>query len=126
VRAGGSGHARRRLRHGGRLDLHARFVSKTDELIAIAKNRRQTWRIYASHIRNEGSQLLESLDEDSQDWQQAQSAGACVAHQSQRPVELGPRARRDFPNSDRLATAASVSRLTNIRTRRVARRFPRR
>jgi N-acyl-D-amino-acid deacylase len=37
--------------------------SKTDELIAIAEVVARHNGIYASHIRNEGSQLLESLDE---------------------------------------------------------------
>src|SRR5262245_37947055 len=37
--------------------------SKTDELIAIAEVVGKHRGIYASHIRNEGSQLLESLDE---------------------------------------------------------------
>src|SRR6478736_2279943 len=37
--------------------------SKTDELIAIAEVVGKYGGIYASHIRNEGSQLLESLDE---------------------------------------------------------------
>ncbi|HMC11099.1 MAG TPA: amidohydrolase family protein, partial [Pirellulaceae bacterium] len=37
--------------------------SKTDELIAIAEVVAKHRGIYASHIRNEGSQLLESLDE---------------------------------------------------------------
>ena len=37
--------------------------SKTDELIAIAEVIGKHGGIYASHIRNEGSQLLESLDE---------------------------------------------------------------
>jgi N-acyl-D-amino-acid deacylase len=37
--------------------------SKTDELIAIAEVVGKHGGIYASHIRNEGSQLLESLDE---------------------------------------------------------------
>lgn len=37
--------------------------SKTDELVAVAKVVGEHRGIYASHIRNEGSQLLESLDE---------------------------------------------------------------
>jgi N-acyl-D-aspartate/D-glutamate deacylase len=37
--------------------------SKTDELVALAEVVGQHRGIYASHIRNEGSQLLESLDE---------------------------------------------------------------
>src|SRR6476620_11878900 len=37
--------------------------SKTDELVAIAEVVGKHGGIYASHIRNEGSQLLESLDE---------------------------------------------------------------
>ena len=37
--------------------------SKTDELVAIAEIVAKHGGIYASHIRNEGSQLLESLDE---------------------------------------------------------------
>lgn len=37
--------------------------SKTDELIALAEVIGKHGGIYASHIRNEGSQLLESLDE---------------------------------------------------------------
>jgi N-acyl-D-amino-acid deacylase len=37
--------------------------SKTDELIAIAQVVAKHGGIYASHIRNEGTQLLESLDE---------------------------------------------------------------
>jgi N-acyl-D-amino-acid deacylase len=37
--------------------------SKTDELVAIAEVIARHGGIYASHIRNEGSQLLESLDE---------------------------------------------------------------
>ena len=37
--------------------------SKTDELVALAAVVGQHRGIYASHIRNEGSQLLESLDE---------------------------------------------------------------
>jgi len=37
--------------------------SKTDELIAVAEMVSKHGGIYASHIRNEGSQLLESLDE---------------------------------------------------------------
>ena len=37
--------------------------SKTDELVAIAEIVSKHRGIYASHIRNEGSQLLESLDE---------------------------------------------------------------
>lgn len=37
--------------------------SKTDELVAIAEIVGQHGGIYASHIRNEGTQLLESLDE---------------------------------------------------------------
>src|SRR4029077_8347690 len=37
--------------------------SKTDELVAIASVVAKHGGIYASHIRNEGSQLLESLDE---------------------------------------------------------------
>jgi N-acyl-D-aspartate/D-glutamate deacylase len=37
--------------------------AKTDELVAIAEVVGQHGGIYASHIRNEGSQLLESLDE---------------------------------------------------------------
>jgi N-acyl-D-amino-acid deacylase len=37
--------------------------SKTDELVALAEIVGQQRGIYASHIRNEGSQLLESLDE---------------------------------------------------------------
>lgn len=37
--------------------------SKTDELVALAEIVGQHHGIYASHIRNEGSQLLESLDE---------------------------------------------------------------
>jgi len=37
--------------------------SKTDELIAVAQIVAKHGGIYASHIRNEGSQLLESLDE---------------------------------------------------------------
>src|SRR5262249_9515017 len=37
--------------------------SKTDELVAIAKVIGRHGGIYASHIRNEGTQLLESFDE---------------------------------------------------------------
>jgi N-acyl-D-aspartate/D-glutamate deacylase len=37
--------------------------SKTDELIAIAETIGQHGGIYASHMRNEGTQLLESIDE---------------------------------------------------------------
>jgi N-acyl-D-amino-acid deacylase len=37
--------------------------SKTDELIAIAESVARHGGIYASHIRNEGTQLLDSLDE---------------------------------------------------------------
>jgi N-acyl-D-aspartate/D-glutamate deacylase len=37
--------------------------SKTDELVALAEVVGQHGGIYASHIRNEGAQLLESLDE---------------------------------------------------------------
>lgn len=37
--------------------------SKTDELVAIAEIISKHGGIYASHIRNEGSQLLESIDE---------------------------------------------------------------
>jgi len=57
--------------------------SKTDELIAIAKivgnMAVSTPRTFAT----KASQLCGIARRDSQDWQTSQSAGACVAHQSQ-------------------------------------------
>lgn len=39
------------------------FYAKTDELVALAKAAAEFGGLYASHIRNEGNALLESLDE---------------------------------------------------------------
>ena len=100
--------------------------SKTDELIAIAEVVAKHGGIYASHIRNEGSQLLESLDEILTIGKRGEAARARLAHQGQRPRQPGAWRPTRSKSCARPAKRARKSPPISIPTPPAARRSRRR
>ena len=75
--------------------------AETDELVAMSREIAKHGGIYASHIRDEGDELLESIEEVIADRRSGEFAVSHFALQGQRNAAIGARFARPLESSKR-------------------------
>ncbi len=99
-----------------RPDLRARPLRRDGRADRAGQGRRRHGGIYASHIRNEGAGLLESIDEAIAIGKGAGDPGAHLAPEGQRQGRTGARSARRSTGSPQAREAGQASRPTSIPT----------